>query len=99
MDGGGNVDSDDYKIVEQVMDIQEQIGQNLVGRGNFDVKVDDGYIKGTFFASHAEKKMSILSPNQPIVIKCPSVVCDNCLEYFEKLAKYSNKTQIVINIG
>ena len=62
-----------------------------------DAKVDGVPVQGTYYACHAEKKMSVLAPNEPIVIKGPSPVCFDCEEYFTKLATHSNKTQIVIN--
>lgn len=48
---------------------------------------------GQYFSSHAEKQISILSPNHPIGVSKP--MCIDCKGYFSKLARYNNVDQIV----
>ncbi|MBN2533273.1 MAG: DUF4157 domain-containing protein [Spirochaetales bacterium] len=94
--GYGAVDSNDFTITKQVLNKENEIGHTI--RGSYtDAKIGDTPLKGSYYACHAEKKMSILAPNKPIVIKGPSTVCFDCEEYFIKLAKYTNKPQIIVN--
>ena len=49
--------------------------------------------RGQFNASHAEKQLSIVSPNEPISVTKP--MCSDCRTYFSKLAVSSGEGQTV----
>lgn len=48
---------------------------------------------GTQLAVHAEVQQSIMRPNQPVVVNRP--MCFSCFEYFQGLARYYGRPQIV----
>ena len=69
---------------EDVMDKAQEIGHQLRNSGG----ADQG-IPGQYYASHAEKKLAILS-DEPIGVSMP--MCDECQQYFSKLAVEDNRT-------
>lgn len=73
-------------------DYSKEIGHQLKSSGGMD-QVKNGGFKGKYLASHAEKKMAINSPNQPIGVSKP--MCRDCKEFFKKHAQYQGKDQIV----
>jgi hypothetical protein len=89
--GFGTSDSAERLLTEKVITKQKQIGQVIESSGAFD-QGKNGY----YLACHAEKKLSIIAPNEPIVVKGP-LHCPNCQNYFELLAKYTGETQIILN--
>jgi len=50
-------------------------------------------IDGVYYASHAEKQVSELAPNQPIAVN--EDMCKDCQNYFQKLADYRDVAQVV----
>lgn len=48
---------------------------------------------GQYNASHAEKQMSVVSPDHPIGVSKP--MCTDCQNYFSKLSKYNKADQVV----
>jgi len=70
------------------MQRSQNIGHSLKPAG----ALDQG-VPGRYNASHAEKKMSILSPNQPVAVSRP--MCPDCQEYFHLLAQYTQHIQVV----
>ncbi len=53
---------------------------------------DQGEV-GRYYASHAEKQMAVLKPNEPIGVSKP--MCKNCRNFFSQLAIKRGKEQIV----
>jgi len=72
---------------QDVINKSGEIGHTLRPAG----AADNG-ISGQFNASHAEKQLSLLS-NKPIGVS--SAMCDDCIEYFRKLAMHLNVEKIV----
>ncbi|RMN12699.1 Rhs protein [Pseudomonas savastanoi pv. glycinea] len=72
---------------EQVKAKSEEIGHEVKSH-----PYDRDY-KGQYFSSHAEKQMSIASPNHPLGVSKP--MCTDCQGYFSQLAKYSKVEQTV----
>jgi len=72
---------------EKVRDQSELIGHEIKSH-----PYDRAY-KGQYFSSHAEKQLSIVSPNHPIGVSKP--MCNDCQGYFSKLAQYTKVEQVV----
>ena len=89
--GWGKAGSAEDKVVGKVMETADKIGHKLRRSGG----ADHG-VPGKSQASHAEKKISVLEPNKPIGVN-RLTVCGDCQAYFQALAKYRGKTQIVVN--
>jgi hypothetical protein len=89
--GWGKAGSAEDKVVGKVMETADKIGHKLRRSGG----ADHG-VPGKSQASHAEKKISVLEPNKPIGVN-GLTVCGDCQAYFQALAKYRGKTQIVVN--
>lgn len=89
LSGWGNKKPEGYEKVpaEQVKAKSEAIGHEVKAHP-YDRDYD-----GQYFSSHAEKQMSIISPNHPIGVSKP--MCNDCKGYFSKLAQYNNADQIV----
>lgn len=89
LSGWGSKKPDGYERVfaEQVKAKSQEIGHELKSH-----PYDRDYA-GQYFSSHAEKQMSILSPNHPIGVSKP--MCVDCKGYFSKLAQFNNADQIV----
>jgi hypothetical protein len=74
--------------LDTMFDYCNKIGHELPA------KVPDFYdngIKGSFFACHAEKQLSLLT-DKPIGISKP--MCSNCVEYFSKHAVHTKQVKI-----
>lgn len=54
-----------------------------------------GGFKGKHYAGHAEKRLAVARPNQPIEVN--HVMCDNCYGFFKAEAKFRNHEQMVID--
>lgn len=89
LSGWGNKKPDGYERVsaEQVKVKSEAIGHEIKSH-----PYDRDYA-GQYFSSHAEKQMSIISPNHPIGVSKP--MCADCRGYFSKLAQYNKVDQTV----
>ncbi|RMU25044.1 PAAR domain-containing protein [Pseudomonas savastanoi] len=89
LSGWGNKKPEGYERIsaEQVKAKSEEIGHEVKSH-----PYDRGY-KGQYFSSHAEKQMSIASPNHPLGVSKP--MCTDCQGYFSQLAKYSKVEQTV----
>ncbi|BBN63147.1 MULTISPECIES: PAAR domain-containing protein [Pseudomonas] len=89
LSGWGNKKPESYEKIsaEQVKTKSEEIGHEVKSH-----PYDRDY-KGQYFSSHAEKQMSIASPNHPLGVSKP--MCTDCQGYFSQLAKYSKVEQIV----
>ena len=72
----------------QVMEYSQEIEHRLTHAGPLDKGVP-----GRYNASHAEKQLSVASPNTPIAVS--SEMCLDCQEYFKTLARYTGKRQVV----
>ena len=72
--------------VDDVFRKSNEIGHILRNAG-----ANDQGIPGQYYASHAEKQLSILS-NEPIGISQP--MCGDCQAYFKKLAIYEGKMYV-----
>lgn len=78
----------DQTTVARVMAMARRIGYTLQSAGAFDQGVP-----GQYNASHAEKKLSILAPNEPIAVSRP--MCTDCQNYFQALARAIGRFQVV----
>ncbi|PBP37997.1 PAAR domain-containing protein [Pseudomonas syringae] len=89
LSGWGNKKPEGYERIsaEQVKAKSEEIGHEVKSH-----PYDRDY-KGQYFSSHAEKQMSIASPNHPLGVSKP--MCTDCQGYFSQLAKYSKVEQTV----
>ncbi|AZG86878.1 type IV secretion protein Rhs [Pseudomonas syringae pv. pisi str. PP1] len=89
LSGWGNKKPEGYERIsaEQVKAKSEEIGHEVKSH-----PYDRDY-KGQYFSSHAEKQMSIASPNHPLGVSKP--MCTDCQGYFSHLAKYSKVEQTV----
>jgi uncharacterized Zn-binding protein involved in type VI secretion len=72
---------------EDVQSMSNEIGHDLKPH------IFDKDFPGQYNASHAEKQLSILKPNDPIGVSRP--MCSDCQSYFSKLSQYRNTEQIV----
>jgi hypothetical protein len=77
---------------EQVAAQSKKMGHNLASAGGND-QVKLGGFKGKYQASHAEKQLSMLCPDEPIGVSKP--MCNDCQNYFSKLARDRGKPQVV----
>lgn len=79
---------------EEIRAYSAKIGHNLEPTKGLDVNpfTQKGFA-GKYNASHAEKQMTILSPNKPIGVS--KEMCDDCIQFFSKQAQYTGKTQVV----
>ncbi len=77
---------------EQVRDFSGEIGHELEKSGGLDQVRRDGF-PGKYQASHAEKQLSILRPDDPIAVSEP--MCNDCNGFFQKRAIYRNSPQVV----
>lgn len=66
----------------------QEIGHQLKLAGPLDKGVP-----GRYNASHAEKQISVLHPNQPIGVS--SEMCADCQEYFKALVCHTGNIQVV----
>lgn len=89
LSGWGNKKPEGYERISaaQVKAKSEEIGHEVKSH-----PYDRDY-KGQYFSSHAEKQMSIASPNHPLGVSKP--MCTDCQGYFSQLAKYSKVEQTV----
>lgn len=78
----------DEHLVDKVMKTAEGIGHKFRPAGAFDQGVP-----GRYNASHAEKKLSVLAPDEPIAVSRP--MCPDCQDYFQALAKARGKIQVI----
>jgi uncharacterized Zn-binding protein involved in type VI secretion len=87
--GWGNKKPEGYEKVsaEEVKAKSEQIGHEIKFH-----PYDRDY-KGQYFSSHAEKQMSLVSPDHPIGVSKP--MCNDCQGYFSKLAQFNKIEQTV----
>ncbi|MBO1351307.1 MAG: hypothetical protein EBE86_029870 [Hormoscilla sp. GUM202] len=76
------------QTTERVMSYCEEIGYQLRPAGPLDKGVP-----GRYNASHAEKQLSVAEPHKPIGVS--SEMCLDCQEYFQALASYTGRYQIV----
>jgi Family of unknown function (DUF6861) len=72
---------------QQVRQVSRDIGHEL------EPHTYDQDFPGQYNASHAEKQLSIVSPNEPIGVSKP--MCTDCQNYFSKLAQARNADQVV----
>ena len=77
---------------EEVAEYSKKIGHELKAAGAQD-QVHRGGFPGKYFSSHAEKKMAVHSPNEPIGVSKP--MCKDCKEFFKKHAQYQGQDQAV----
>ncbi|WP_223464649.1 PAAR domain-containing protein [Pseudomonas sp. GL-RE-26] len=89
LSGWGDKKPEGYEKVsaEHVKAKSEEIGHEVKSH-----PYDRDY-KGQYYSSHAEKQMSIISPDHPIGVSKP--MCNDCQGYFSKLAQYKNAEQVV----
>ncbi|MFS2110166.1 DUF4123 domain-containing protein [Sphingomonas sp. Sphisp140] len=77
----------DGATAQQVQNKASQIGHEL------EPHPFDKDFPGQYNASHAEKQMSVLSPDHPIGVSKP--MCADCQGYFSKLAQHNGADQVV----
>jgi hypothetical protein len=79
---------------EDVRAHSEKIGHTLEAKEIRDYNrfTEEGF-PGKYNASHAEKQMALLSPNEPIGVS--KEMCLDCQHFFLKQAEYTGKPQIV----
>jgi hypothetical protein len=77
---------------EQVKKHAEEIGHTLTPNSLLDQQKRGGF-PGRYHASHAEKKQIVARPNAQVGVNLP--MCDDCIEFFKREARYRKKTQIV----
>jgi hypothetical protein len=75
---------------DKVLQIGDQIGHKF-GGGGF---LDKDQRVGTANASHAEEKVVVNLPDVPLR-EGPPEMCDPCVRFFQKLAIYRYKMQVV----
>jgi hypothetical protein len=75
-----------------VRGLADEIGHALRPAGPHD-GVRYGGFPGEFNASHAEKQLSVVSPNEPIAVSQP--MCPDCKAFFAKLAAHRDEVQVV----
>jgi phage-related protein len=86
------------QATEAVLKKADEIGYKPRGGGAYD-KVQDPVTKqyvtreGIYYASHAEKQMSVVAPGKPIGVSLP--MCIDCKDYFSALAKHTGQPQVV----
>jgi RHS repeat-associated protein len=56
-------------------------------------RMRDQGVPGRFYASHAEKQLSVVAPNRPMAVS--RAMCPDCIRYFQTLAQYRGVTQVV----
>jgi hypothetical protein len=89
LSGWGNKKPQGYEKVsaEQVKAKSVEIGHEVKPH-----PYDRDY-EGQYFSSHAEKQMSLASPDHPIGVSKP--MCNDCQGYFSKLVQFKNAEQTV----
>ncbi|OPX86541.1 MAG: hypothetical protein A4E53_02974 [Pelotomaculum sp. PtaB.Bin104] len=73
---------------DAVMQLSKKIGHDLQPN-----KLLDQGVPGRYNACHAEKQAAVLAPNKPIAVS--EVMCNNCRNFFQALARYTGKPQTV----
>jgi hypothetical protein len=81
-----------YASPEEVRDLSQQIGHTLRPAGAPD-QLDRGGWPGKFHASHAEKQLAVVSPNDSIAVS--QKMCPDCRQFFGRLAEHRQTTQVV----
>jgi len=76
------------QATERVMIRCEEIGYSLRPAGPLDKGVP-----GRYNASHAEKQISVIYPDQPIGVS--SEMCLDCQEYFKALVRHTGNIQVI----
>ena len=85
----GWTDKEGFKqATDNVIRKAEEIGHNLRPH-----KLLDQGVPGRYNASHAEKQLSVIAPNEPIAVS--RAMCSDCIPYFRQIAQTSGKVQIV----
>jgi len=64
---------------EKIAQYAEQIGHELKATGASDQETSGGF-PGMYFASHAEKQLTILRPGEPIGVT--GILCTDCRQFF-----------------
>ena len=77
---------------EEVRDLANEIGHELQHTGGLD-QVRRGGFPGQSKASHAEKQLAVLRPNDPIAVSEP--MCGDCRGFFQRLAVHHDRRQVV----
>jgi hypothetical protein len=86
----GFIDAED--AIKKVVELSKKIGHPLTPKGALD-HVKDGGFPGKFDASHAEKQLAATRGSTPIAVS--REMCDDCIEFFKKLAQYRKECQVV----
>ncbi len=76
------------QATDLVMARCEEIGYSLRSAGPLDKGV-----QGRYNASHAEKQISVIHPDQPIGVS--SEMCLDCQEYFKALVRHTGNIQVI----
>jgi hypothetical protein len=79
---------DGEAATNEVMKLSEEMGYPSRPAGFL-----DRGLPGRYNASHAEKQMAVLRPNEAISVSRP--MCDECIAWFQKLARYREQAQVV----
>ncbi len=59
-------------------------------------KLFDHGVPGRYYASHAEKQLSVVYPDEPIGVS--KRMCGNCLGYFQAVANDRDEQQVVVDV-
>ena len=73
----------------QVLKLSKEMGYQL------GTHIYDQGVSGRYYASHAEKQMSVVAPNQPLAISHPNGMCADCINYFKQYSIYSKMPQVI----
>ncbi|MCX4745890.1 hypothetical protein OG455_10185 [Kitasatospora sp. NBC_01287] len=76
----------DRATLEQVLQIQDEMGINRTQNGFLDNEAGSG----SYYLSHAEKQASTLNPDDPISVS--REMCDNCIDWFAERSRMPGQT-------
>ena len=77
---------------QEVRTLANEIGHELPPNGGLD-QVRRGGFPGQYKASHTEKQLAVIRPNDPIAVSEP--MCGDCRGFFQRLAVHRNRRQMV----